>query len=358
MSKKKEKMLSIVAHGPQDYRVENVNIPYAGFEEVIIKIEFCGICGSDITAYKGADMYWGGDVPWMKAPVTPGHEFYGVVVEMGEGAEEKHNIQIGDRVTTDQIKPCNNCMYCNRGKYWMCETHNMYGFQREIAEGGMAEYMKIGSTSYIYKIPEEVNNKEASLIEPMACAAHAVQRATIEFEDVVVLAGAGTLGLCMLQLIRLKTPKKIIVLDPNEMRLEIAQNLGADLVFNPEKENISEIIKDVTGGYGSDVYIEASGTPAGVKQGLEIVRKLGRFIEFGVFSQETSTDWSVIGDKKELDIRGSHLGPYMYPVIINLFKRKLLHVEDIITHIYNLKDFSSALETAQSSGSIKVLLKP
>lgn len=354
----KEKMIAVVAYGPGDYRVEKVAVPQLDKEEIIIKVKACGICGSDLTAYKGAEMYWGGDEPWMKAPVIPGHEFYGTVVELGEGAEEKHNVEIGDRVTTDQIKPCGNCKFCNSGKYWMCEVHNMYGFQSEVAEGAMSEYMKIGSTSHIYKIPDEVSEKEASLIEPMACASHAVQRATIEFEDTVVLAGAGTLGLCMLQLIKLKTPKKSIVLDPNEKRLEAAKKLGADIVINPNKENAKRMVNDLTDGYGSDVYIEASGTPEGVKQGLNIVRKLGRFIEFGVFAQKTTVDWSIIGDKKELDLRGSHLGPYMYPVVINLFERKLLTAEGIVTDSYCLSDFPDALATAQKSESIKVLLKP
>lgn len=352
-----EKMSAVVAYGPKDYRVEKVDIPQAGKEEVIIKVESCGICGSDLTAYKGADMYWGGEAPWLKAPVTPGHEFYGIVTELGEGAKEKHGIDIGDLITTDQIKPCGHCRFCKSGKYWMCEVHNMYGFQSEVAEGAMAEYMKIGGHSIIYKIPNEVTADEASLIEPMACAAHAVQRATIEFEDVVVLAGAGALGLCMTQLIKLKTPKKLIVLDPNEKRLEKAKDLGADITINPSKEDAVQMVKDMTEGYGSDVYIEASGNPVGVTQGLEIIRKLGRFVEFGVFSQRTTTDWSVIGDKKELDLRGSHLGPYMYPVVIDLFKRGLLTAEGIVTHKYDIENFPTALNAAQEEDAVRVILK-
>lgn len=358
MTKLPEKMTAVVAYGPKDYRVEEVATPKAGREEIVIKVEASGICGSDLTAYQGADMYWGGEDPWMKVPVIPGHEFYGVVVELGEGAAEKHDVAIGDRVTTDQINPCGKCRFCESGKYWMCQVHNMYGFQSKVAEGAMAEYMKFSSNSKIYKITDGVTSDEASLIEPMACAVHAVQRATIEFEDVVVLAGAGTLGLCMAQLIKLKTPKKLIVLDPNEKRLEIAKKFGADLVINPVKEDAIQKVIDLTDGYGCDVYIEASGTPAGVTQGLEMIRKLGRFIEFGVFSQETTTDWSVIGDKKELDLRGSHLGPYTYPVVINLFERNLLTAEGIVTHSYKLEDFPEALEMAQHPDAIKVSLKP
>ena len=354
-----EKMMkAVVCHGPEDYRVEDVEVPKARKGEVVIKVEACGICGSDIKAYHGSDMYWAGENPWLKAPVIAGHEFYGTVVELGEGAGEKHNIQIGDRVTADQINPCGKCRFCDSGKYWMCQVHNIYGFQQGIAEGGMAGYMRFSDTSRVYKITDGVTADEASLIEPMACAIHAVQRGTIEFEDVVVLAGAGTLGLCMVQLIALKTPKKLIVLDTNDKRLETAKKLGADEVLNPLKIDVVKYIQDLTKGYGCDVYIEATGSPIGVTQGLQMVRKLGRFVEFSVFGSEVTTDWSVIGDKKELDVRGSHLGPYTYPIAIDLFERKLVTAEGIITHKYKIEEFSEAIATAQTSKAIKVQLIP
>lgn len=353
-----EKMKAVVAYGPKDYRLESVLTPRAGKEEVVIKVKACGICGSDIKAYHGSDMYWGGEDPWMKAPVIPGHEFYGTVVELGEGAEEKYGLNIGDQITTDQIKPCGKCRFCLTGKYWMCEIHNMYGFQKDIAEGGMAEYLKFGNTSTMYKIPESLTMEQASLVEPMACAIHAVQRGNIEFEDVVVMAGAGTLGLCMIQLIRLKTPKKLIVLDISEMRLKKAKEFGADICLNPTQEDAVKKVKALTNGYGCDVYIEATGSPAGVLQGLEMTRKLGRFVQFSVFGQKTTADWSVIGDRKELDLRGSHLGPYTYPVAIDLFERGLVSAEGIVTDQYSLNDFKEAFKKAESGTAIKVLLVP
>ncbi|WP_066189568.1 alcohol dehydrogenase catalytic domain-containing protein [Gracilibacillus timonensis] len=358
MNKIPEMMKAVVCYGPEDYRVEEAKTPVPGAGEVVIKVEACGICGSDIKVYHGADMYWAGEDPWLKAPVIPGHEFYGTVVQLGDGAAELHGIEVGDKVTTDQINPCGNCWYCRTGKYWMCQVHNMYGFQQGVAEGAMAEYMKFSNKSTIYKVTDGVTDIEASLIEPMACAVHAVQRATIEFEDCVVLAGAGTLGLCMLQFIKLKTPKEIVVLDANDKRLELAKSFGADLCINPVKEDAIEKIKSLTNGYGCDVYIEATGNPKGVTQGLEMTRKLGRFVEFSVFGQETTTDWSVIGDKKELDIRGSHLGPYTYPVVIDLFERGLISAEGIVTHTYKLDDFQEAMEMAQDSSAIKVSIRP
>ncbi len=358
MSNLPEKMKAVVSYGPEDYRIEEVDRPKARSGEIIIKVEACGICGSDIKAYHGSDMYWAGENPWLKAPVIPGHEFYGTVVELGEGAAEKFKVAIGDRVTADQIVPCDECYFCQHGQYWMCEVHNIYGFQKDVAEGAMADYMRLGSTSRVHKIPESLSFEECSIIEPMACAVHTVQRAGIEFEDVVVLAGAGTLGLSMVQLIKLKTPKKLIVLDINEKRLEKAKKFGADLCLNPKEIDVIQKVKNLTGGYGCDVYIEATGSPVGVTQGLEMIRKLGRFVEFSVFGSETTTDWSVIGDRKELDIRGSHLGPYTYPVAIDLFERGLVSAEGMISATYSIDQFHEALDTAQGTNVIKVLIKP
>lgn len=353
-----KKMNAVVAYAPGDYKVQEVDSPKVGKDELIIKVEACGVCGSDVKAFQGSAMYWGGEDPWMKTPVIPGHEFYGTVVELGEGAGEKFKVKIGDRVTTDQITPCGECRFCQSGKYWMCEVHNIYGFQKDVAEGAMAEYMKFNSTSRVYKIPESLSPEESSLLEPMACAIHAVQRAGIELEDVVVMAGAGTLGLCMIQVIKLKTPKKLIVIDPNEARRDLALKFGADMVIDPVNEDAVKIVKGLTDGYGCDVYLEATGNPIGVKQGLEMVRKLGRFVEFSVFGKETTTDWSVIGDRKELDIRGAHLGPYTYPVAIDLFERKLVTADGIVTHSYELTDFAEAFAKVGTPDAIKVLLKP
>lgn len=361
MSSLPNRMMAVVAYGPEDYRLEETNCPHAGSEEVILKIKGCGICGSDMHAYHGAPMFWGDEhhVQWVKPPFIPGHEFFGEVAELGPGAAEKFGLQIGERVAADQIVPCNKCRFCLSGQYWMCQPHNMYGWQKEIANGGMAEYMRLGPTSHIHKIPDSISFEDANFIEPMACAIHTVQRAGIEFEDVVVLAGSGPLGLSMVQLIGLKTPKQLVVLDTNEERLKLAKMLNPSIItVNPRAENATQRVFDMTDGYGADVYIEATGVPQGVTQGLEMIRKLGRFVQFSVFSKETTTDWSVIGDRKELDIRGSHLGPYTYPIAIDLFQRGLVTSKGIVTDIFSLSDFDAAMKRAAELDSIKVLLRP
>ena len=351
-----EFMKAVVCHAPGDYRLELLQRPVPGKHELVIQVTACGICAGDVKALGGAPMFWEGDSPWLKAPVIPGHEFVGVVVELGEGASEYHQVSVGDRVTAEQINPCGTCRFCRNGQYWMCEVHNIYGFQQHVAEGGMAEYMLFHETARVHKIPDALSLSDAVFIEPMACALHTVQRAGIEFDDVVVLAGAGPLGLGMVQAARLKTPKKLVVLDFDDRRLAAAKAYGADLVINPSKEDAVKVIQDMTAGYGCDVYIEATGNPNGVKQGLEMIRKLGRFVEFSVFGHETTVDWSVIGDRKELDIRGSHLSPYSYEIAIDLFSRNLISAKEIVTHYFSIDNFQKAFAVAASSASIKTVI--
>ena len=353
-----DRMTAVVCYAEKDYRVEKIRRPVAGPCEMVIRIAACGICASDCKCWSGAKMFWGGASPWVKAPVVPGHEFYGYVEALGEGAGEHFDVAAGERVIAEQIVPCERCRYCRSGKYWMCEVHNIFGFQREVADGGMAQYMRIPATARVHKIPADMPLEDAAIIEPLACAIHAVTRGEIQLDDVVVIAGAGPIGLMMVQVARLKTPKKLIVVDMVPERLELARRYGAEVVINPKSEDVAAIVRGLTGGYGCDVYIEATGSASGVGQGLEIIRKLGRYVEFSVFGADATVDWSIIGDRKELDVRGAHLGPYCYPIAIDLLTRGLVTAKGIVTHDYTLEQWDEAISVANSLDSIKVLLKP
>ena len=303
-------------------------------------------------------MFWTGANPWVRAPVIPGHEFFGYVEELGEGAAEHFGVAVGDRVIAEQIVPCEKCRFCTTGKYWMCEVHNIFGFQRERAEGGMADSMRIPHNARVHKIADGISLEDAAIIEPLSCAIHTVNRGDIQLDDVVVIAGAGPLGLMMTQVAHLKTPKKLVVIDLVKERLDLARQYGADVVINAKEENALEIVRSLTGGYGCDVYIETTGVPVGVTQGMDLIRRLGRFVEFSVFGVETSVDWSIIGDRKELDVRGAHLGPYCYPIAIDLLSRGLVTSKGIVTHTFPLEQWDEAITLANSLDSIKVLLKP
>jgi L-iditol 2-dehydrogenase len=210
----------------------------------------------------------------------------------------------------------------------------------------------------VHRIPPEIALEDAAIIEPLACAIHAVTRGDIQLDDVVVIAGAGPIGLMMVQVARLKTPRKLVVVDMVPHRLDLARRYGADAVIDPKNDDALEIIRGLTAGYGCDIYIEATGSPSGAVQGLELIRKLGRFVEFSVFGKDTATDWSVIGDRKELDVRGAHLGPYCDPIAIDLLARGLVTSKGIVTHDYPLERWDEAIAVANSLDSIKVLMKP
>jgi len=353
-------MWAVVCHGPQDYRLEERNVPQPGPEEVVIRVDSVGICASDLKCYTGAALFWGDEqrAGYCQPPVIPGHEFVGTVVALGAGAGEKYGLALGDAAISEQIVPCWQCRYCRRGQYWMCQEHEIYGF-RQKAFGAMAEYMVFPRNALNYKIPAEVPKEYAVFIEPLACSIHAVQRGEIELDDVVVIAGAGPLGLGMIAAARRKNPRLLIALDLNDNRLELAQACGADMGLNPGKMDVIDEVRQLTDGYGCDVYIEATGHPAAVEQGLHMIRKLGTFVEFSVMREPVTVDWTIIGDTKELNIHGSHLGPYCYPIAIDMLAQGLLPMDQILTHTLPLADFQEGIELVGAGvESVKVTLTP
>lgn len=353
-------MKAVVTYGPEDYRLEELPVPQAGPGEIIIKIDHAGVCASDTKCYFGAIHFWGdGKVEgYCKPPCIAGHEFAGTVVQLGEGAAEQHGLEIGDMVVSEQIAPCGKCRYCTTGRYWLCAVHDIYGFRRWMP-GAWAEYMKLPANSRNYKLPKEMPRNHAAVVEPLACSIHAVKRAQIQLGDVVVIAGAGPLGLGMVGVARLLNPSLLISIDPRDYRLKVAKELGADLTMNPDKEDVVARVLDLTDGYGCDVYINATGYPESIFPGLMMLRKLGTFVEYGVFLAPATIDWTIIGDKKNLNILGAHLAPYTFPLAIDYINRGLVDVSPIVTHELPLEDFKKALHMVrEAKESIKVLLKP
>jgi threonine dehydrogenase-like Zn-dependent dehydrogenase len=354
-------MKAVRVYGIEDYRLEEVPLPQVGPGEVLVRVLATGICASDVKTYLGAARVWGGESmsPYIQTPVIPGHEFVGQVVALGEGAGQKHGLALGDLAVSEQIVPCWQCRFCRRGQYWMCQQHDIYGFVRDRAEGSWAEYMRFPANAINHVVPADVEPVHAALIEPLACAIHAVERGGIQLDDVVVIAGLGPIGMCMLQIARLKHPAMLIALDLQPKRLALARELGADLALNPAGEDVVQHVLDLTEGYGCDVYIEASGAGPAVPQGLEMIRKLGTLVEFSVHGGPVAVDWSIIGDAKELDIHGAHLGPYCYPKAIRYIRDGTVAADKIVTHTLPLADFGRGIDLVHDqSESLKVVLLP
>ena len=358
-------MKALVAHAPGDFRMETVTTPRAGEGEIVIKVEACGICAGDLKSYHGAPSFWGGagNPAYIRAPMTPGHEFIGYVVELGPNVDDyRHHgdgdFHIGDRVISEQIVPTWTDLFSTTGRYWMDERHYVYGFQHEV-NGGMAQYMKFPKEAINYRVPADVPVESAVLIEPYACAKHGVDRASMGPEDVVVISGVGVIGLGMVGAARQRNPKTLVALDLSDRRLEKAREFGADITLNPSKGDAVKKIKEMTGGYGCDIYIEATGHTASVQQGLEMIRKMGTFVEFSVFKDVVSVDWSIISDRKELNLLGGHLSPYCYRTVIDWIARGVMPTKGVVTHKLPLNDWKKGFDMVTSGAeSIKVVLFP
>lgn len=392
-------MRAVVCHGKEDYRVQEVPVPEPEAGEVLLRVEAVGICASDAKCFAGAPLFWGDAQreAYCQAPVIAGHEFVGEVVALGAGggdgwgaageavgtgaaggdgpaapmtaaaaAATDHavgpagsaGLRVGDRVVSEQIVPCGACRYCLRGQYWMCMRHDIYGFRRRTP-GAMAEYVRLPRGARNYVLPPGMSLEAGALVEPLGCSIHAVDRAGIRMGDVVVVAGCGPLGLGMVAAARLRGPGLLVAVDAREGRLAVARDCGADLTLDLSRVDAVAEVLALTEGYGCDVYIEASGAPAAVEQGLRMVRKLGTFVEFSVMREPCTVDWTIIGDTKELDVRGSHLSPYTYPVAIDMLRRGQVPVARIVTHTLPLEAFNQGMDLVlKGDRSIKVQLRP
>ncbi len=354
-----EKMRAVVAYGVGDYRYELVDVPRIGPDELLLKVEACGVCAGDIKCHAGGLRFWGGEgnPAYCEPPFIPGHEFIGRIAEIGPNASFG-GFHVGDRVAVEQVVPCGECFYCRRGEYHLCGPHFVYGF-KSAYNGGFAEYVAVRKNTRLYAIPDDMPIEQAALIEPYACGLHAVDRAQITEADVVVIAGAGTLGLSMITAASNLRPRALISIEPAPHLHELALRMGATHVMDAwPHEHLPEPIRSLTEGVGCDVYIECSGHGTAVQQGLNLIRKGGRFVEFSVFAGPTNIDWSIIGDAKEISIYGASLSPHTFPRAIEGIRTGALKTQGVLTHTLNLSDFPHAFQMAQTRQSIKTILIP
>ena len=255
--------------------------------------------------------------------------------------------------------PCNACRYCRIGQYWLCAVHDIYGFHT-YTQGGMADYMLFPARALNYKVPADLPiaaggpDRAARLLDARRRAGAGSSSATSPSSR-----GWARSAWAWSTCARLKNPGVLVAIDTNDVRLALARKLGADVTLNPAKIDVVQALRDMTDGYGCDVYIEATGNPEAVNQGLHAIRKGGNFVEFSVMKEPTTTDWTIIGDTKELNIYGAHLGPGCYPKVIDYLHRGLLKTEGIVTHELPLERFLEGIHLVHAGrNSIKVLLRP
>ena len=353
----KETMKALRMYAPGDFRYEDVPVPKIDDDEILVKIEGCGICAGDVKTLHGGVRIWGTtpEKRYIEAPVIGGHEFVGRVVKYGKNVA---GVKEGDRMVSEQIVPCGECRFCKAGYYSMCQRHYIYGF-KEDTQGGFAEYMKFSKQGIHHHVPDALSLEQAVLIEPLACAMHAVERAKIQHNDVVVISGLGAIGLGMVSVARKMQPKLIIGLDLRQKRMDMAMKCGADMVLNPLEVNVADKIRELTDGYGCDVYIEASGSEKSVLQGMDAIRFCGRYVQFGVFPKAITVDWNDIGDGKEIEIYGAHLAPYCYEPVMKGMIDGSIYTDGLISHSFKMEDWEEAFEVAEKDqDAFKVMLVP
>ncbi|PXF42653.1 Erythritol/L-threitol dehydrogenase [Gracilariopsis chorda] len=224
----------------------------------------------------------------------------------------------------------------------------------------MAQYMKIPPKAIVHAFPNSLHVQEMVYTEPLSCSVHGVERAEVGLGDVVVVSGCGAIGLGIVAAARLRGPSRLVAVDLNDDRLEVARECGADVVLNPKKDDVVETVRSMTSGYGCDVYMEASGAPSSVEQGLQCCRKAANFLEFSVFTAPTTVDWTVIGDTKELNIKGGHCsGDRGYATAIDMLRRGLLPTDKIVSHSLGLGDVVEGIDMVlDGKKSIKVTVDP
>ena len=342
-----KKMKAVVVHAGDQFAYETVDRPVAGRGELILQIEAAGICAADRKIFSR-------NHPWqLPDPYFPGHEYVGWVVEMGEGAAEHTGLALGDRAVAEILIPCRQCWFCHRGLYTHCDKPG-------VCVGSWAEALRVPAGAILHRVPDDLAPEQGAIIEPLACSVHAVNLARIQLGDVVVVAGLGAIGMGILQVARLKTPRTLIGLDVDDGLLEIAGRLGANRVMNPLRDDVPAELKGLTGGRGPDIYIEASGSVASLRTGLDVLRKAGRMVVYGVYGQEATLDFNLVSEFKELEIVGGHVSPNTYPLAIKYLAEGLIDWQAMVTNTYPLAQFEEAINTKNRPGvsSIKTLLIP
>lgn len=283
-------MKALVYMGPKNVVVEERNIP-DNKDCALIKVSYAGICGSDIGIVSGKH-------PRAKAPLVLGHEFVGVVESI---KENECGIKKGDRVVTYPLIVCGKCLACRTGNEHVCNSLGLIGID---VDGGMAEYASV-PIEKLYKVPEGLEDDVATLIEPLAVIVHAINEIGVKFGDVVVVTGAGPIGLLTGLALRDAGASDVYFTEMDDFRLSMCKEFGFKAIDIKNSDAIS-VIRQNTNNEGADIIIEASGVPKAALDMTEMVRAKGRILMLSVHKQPDPVDLRQI-NFKEITVLGSRV---------------------------------------------------
>ncbi len=328
-------MLAALYNGKHLELREDIPIPKLKDTEVLIKVKAVGICGTDLSILKGS----------YKIPVPRilGHEFSGVVSEIGKKVT---NVQVGDRVTSEINITCGNCYFCKSGQKTQCISVRAIGI---FEDGAFAKYVKVPESNLhnIHELPFE----EATFIEPLAAAIQTFEMAPLrETDKNVVILGAGKLGLLILQVVKNKGKKAIVI---GRSNLDLAKKLGADLVISIDKDPVKRVMEETK--IGADVVVEATGVPEAMDLAMALVRNRGTINLKSTHGIRWMTDLTQIV-VRELRIQGSRCGPF--PAAIKMLEEGSVHVLDLISATFPLTQIQEAIDAATKPEMVKVIILP
>ncbi|HQF83342.1 MAG: alcohol dehydrogenase catalytic domain-containing protein [Smithellaceae bacterium] len=336
-------MKAAVLHGAKDIRTQTVDDPVCAPHGVIIKVNSCGICGSDLHWYK-FDGHEG---------TIFGHELSGDIVEVGK---DVRGVEIGTRCTAVGFSPCNECFWCRQGKAHRCQAMELLGYQ---LPGAMAEYVHIpfaapGRT--VFPIPGEMSYEDAASVEPFSISYFSVNRGQPKPDEVVAVIGLGVIGLYAVQILKAMGVKKVIAAGRRPSRLEAARLSGADVIIDAATQSTVEAVMEATGLMGVNTVVECAGNQAAFDQAVEMARGGGKILLVGVY--EDPLTWQplpVIG--KNLTLIGCLGGNF--PAVIDLFKAGKVKTEGMISHRFGLDEAAQAFRTQlEDPAAVKVMIKP
>jgi L-iditol 2-dehydrogenase len=326
--------------------IRRIAEPEPGPGQVVLEVSATGICGTDIHMY--LDEYR--CVP----PVVLGHEVAGTIAAIGLGVT---SVKVGDRVTTETyFFTCGECRFCTTGRPNLCPARKSIGTH---VNGGFTRFVLIPAQR-VHRLPDNVDFTAGALSEPLACCVHGIlELGAVMAGDVAIISGPGAIGLLCMQVARAAGATTVVVgIDGDEARLALARELGAAHIVNAQRDNLKDLIGDLTGGYGADVCIESSGAPPSLRQCLELVRKGGTLAQIGLYGRPFEVDFNLI-PMKELRVLGSfaHV-PSAWERGLRLMADGMVRTRPMVTRVAPITEWEDAFKSFSARGECKILLTP
>ncbi|OXS77906.1 2,3-butanediol dehydrogenase [Domibacillus enclensis] len=339
----------------KDIRVETIDEPVIAPGKVKIKVEWTGICGSDLHEYAAGPIFVPVDEPHYvskdKAPIVMGHEFSGQVAEVGEGVTK---VQVGDPVVVEPILSCGECPACKKGKYNLCEHLGFHGLSG--GGGGFAEYTMVDE-HMVHKMPEGLSYEQGALVEPAAVALHAVRLSKLKAGDKAAVFGAGPIGLLVIEALRAAGASEIYAVELSAERAAKAKELGAREVINPKEENVVERLRELTDG-GVDVAFEVTGVPAVLQQTIDSTSFEGETVIVSIWESEASIQPNNIV-LQERTVKGIIAYRDIFPAVMELMQQGYFKADKLVTKRIALDDVvTEGFEALmKEKNQVKILVK-